>query len=136
MTNDSYARTVAVAKRRRRRSELPRASQIWDWMLDKGILYGYETWRALVGLAVLAAMGWVVFRATFPGHFTSAKDPAPPFHAFVYTVDVLIPVISLRQRDAWTPDGYALVWSVILTISGWVLTTAVVAALTGLIRRD
>lgn len=134
------ARTVAIAKRRRRRQELPRASRAWDVLLDRGIAYGYATWRAVVGLLVLATLGAVVFTSQYPQHFTAAKTgkgvSQPPFHAITYTLDVLVPVISLRQRDAWTPDGYALWWSVGLTFLGWVLTTAVVAALTGLLRRD
>jgi hypothetical protein len=132
------ARTVEIAKRRRRRAELSLMSRLWDILLDVGIGYGYATWRAAVGLLVLAIAGSLVFTAGYPEHFTAAKPSAtlPPFHAITYTLDVLVPVISLRQRDAWTPDGYALIWSVALTFAGWVLTTAVVATLTGLLRRD
>jgi hypothetical protein len=135
---EEKARTVVIAGRRRRRKELRLPSQAWDFLLDRGIAYGYATWRAVVGLLVLAVLGVVVFSAQFPEHFTATKtgDAQPPFHAITYTLDVLVPVISLRQRDAWTPDGYALAWSVALTFLGWVLTTAVVAALTGLLRRE
>lgn len=113
-------------------------SRWWDWLLDRGIAYGYATWRAVVGLLVLATLGAIAFSTQYPEHFTATKagKAQPPFHAITYTLDVLVPVISLRQRDAWTPDGYALWWSVGLTFAGWVLTTAVVAAMTGLLRRD
>lgn len=134
------ARKVTIAGRRRGRAELAFPSRLWDVILDRGIAYGYATWRAVVGLLVLATLGAIVFSAQYPEHFTATKTgrgaSQPPFHAITYTLDVLVPVVSLRQRDAWTPDGYALWWSVGLTFAGWVLTTAVVAALTGLLRRE
>jgi hypothetical protein len=135
---EELARRVLVAERRQRRKELAQPSKAWDWLLDRGIGYGYATWRAAVGLVVLAALGAVVFTAAQPEHFTATKSGSaqPSFHALIYTLDVLVPVVNLRQREAWTPDGYALWWSVGLTFLGWVLTTAVVAALTGLLRRE
>lgn len=137
---EEHARTVVIAGRRARRAELAWPSKIWDFALDRGIAYGYATWRAVVGLAVLATLGFLVFSQQYPEHFTAARTgpdaSQPAFHSITYTLDVLVPVISLRQRDVWTPDGYALWWSVGLTFLGWVLTTAVVAALTGLLRRE
>jgi hypothetical protein len=51
-------------------------------------------------------------------------------------LDVLLPVVDLGQQTAWTPNGVArwFTWASIL--AGWVLTTAVVAALSGLLKGD
>lgn len=44
--------------------------------------------------------------------------------------------MDLGQKSAWEPQGNALYWSWALTGAGWVLTTAVVAGLTGILKRD
>ena len=50
--------------------------------------------------------------------------------------DLLLPVVSLHIRDAWIAHGVAQVWSVVFIIMGWILATAVVLSLTGLLKRD
>jgi len=48
----------------------------------------------------------------------------------------LLPVVDLRQQATWIPHGTAQWWAWTSILAGWVLTTAVVAALTGLLKRD
>ena len=48
----------------------------------------------------------------------------------------MLPIVSLGQKNAWQPQGSALYWSWALTGAGWVLTTAVVAGLTGILKRN
>ena len=61
----------------------------------------------------------------------------PKFHALVYTLDLLLPVIGLGQKSAWQPTTSALqYWSMGLTVAGWILSAAVVAGLTGVLKRD
>jgi hypothetical protein len=43
---------------------------------------------------------------------------------------------EIGQQTPWTPHGSALYWSWTFIAAGWILTTAVVATLTGIFRRD
>ena len=72
------------------------------------------------------------------GELTPANKPdvQPAFQPFFYTLDLLLPVVSLHVRDAWNAHGAAQVWSVVFIIMGWILATAVVLSLTGLLKRD
>ena len=54
-----------------------------------------------------------------------------------YTLDLLPPVVGLGQKSAWQPGNPALQdWAWALTFSGWVLSAAIVAGLTGILKRD
>ncbi|WP_285629591.1 hypothetical protein [Actinoallomurus iriomotensis] len=130
--NAEAARKVGVAKQRRRRSAL----NPLNWLLYVTIGYGYRTWLAAVWLAGLAALGWWVFGRAYPQHMTRATPNAPGFHALAYTLDVLLPIVDLGQEKAWTPNGWAEYWTWSLIAVGWVLTTAAVAGLTGIFKRD
>lgn len=97
-----------------------------------------EYWRSLNEQAVLRR-----------GHNISYALPVeyPPFSAFWYSLDTLIPLIDLGLERAWSPSpvgsvkddtkGWALlVYLYFHIIMGWVLSTLTVVALTGLIKRD
>jgi hypothetical protein len=130
--NAEAARKVGVAKQRRRR----RVLSPLNWLLYLTVGYGYRTWLAGVWLAALTVIGAQVFTRAYPHYLIQATPKAPAFHAIAYTVDVLLPIVDLGQEKAWTPHGWALYWSWSLIAVGWVLTTAVVAGLTGIFKRD
>lgn len=131
--DDSAARKVAVAKQWRRRN--PYNPLNWLWLVTIG--YGQLTWVALIWVAVLAAMGRLVFGgAFFPVHMVAMTPHPPRFQPLVYTLDVLLPIGGLGQKIAWQPTGVLLDFYWVLTIAGWVLSTAVVTALTGILTRD
>jgi hypothetical protein len=53
----------------------------------------------------------------------------------LYTLDLLLPVVNLHQRDAWIAHG-ATQWLVLaFSLVGWVLTTAIVLSLSGILKR-
>jgi hypothetical protein len=130
------ARRVAIAKQWGRRRVLNPLGRLWNWLLYLTIGYGYRTWQAGVWLLGLLVVGTRVFDHAYPAHIVATKQPAPAFHAAAYTLDVLLPIVDLGQQSAWQPRGAALRWSWVLIGAGWVLTTAVVAGLTGLFKRD
>ena len=133
---DEAARLVAVAKQWHRRRTLNPLSGIWNWFLYMTVGYGYRTWLAAVWLSVLLAIGTRVFADAYPQHIRAIKNPSPPFDPLVYTLDILLPIVNLGQQDAWMPEGSALRWSWWLIGAGWLLTTAVVAGLTSVLKRD
>jgi hypothetical protein len=100
--------------------------------------YGYRTWQAVLWLIGLLILGTVLFGYVYRGDLTPANKPdvQPAFQPSLYTLDLLLPVVSLRVRDAWIAHGAAQVWSVVFIIMGWILATAVVLSLTGLLKQD
>jgi hypothetical protein len=127
--------------------------------------YGYTPLKAARWILLMVALGTVVF---YLGYLDGAMVPAksdpqslqagqitvdyPEFNPFVYSLDVLIPLVNLSQRDFWLPSaergselltkpatvrsGRALrwyMWSHI--IIGWLLAGALVAGVTSAMRR-
>jgi hypothetical protein len=157
---DTEAREVAIARRRdlRKYGNLTWYRTFGNAFLDKTIRYGYQTWRAGVGLAavfvaflVLSLVGQhqhvIVPTGDIKGLHpvptaTRCTSDYPCFYPFGYTVDTVIPIINVRQADYWHPDGHAPYgwlwvaggWGA--TAAGWALATLLVAGYTGLVRQD
>jgi hypothetical protein len=132
------ARRVAIAKQRRRRKGLHLPGKLWSWLADGLVGYGYRTWRAGLWLLGLLAVGTWVFAAAYPHAMTPTKPPAelPTFQPMIYALDTLVPIVDLRQQDAWTPHGVAQWWAWTSILAGWLLATAVAAGVTGYLHRD
>jgi hypothetical protein len=133
---EEAARTVGIAKQWRRRTALNPAGKLLNWLLYVTVGYGYRTWLAGVWLAGLIVVGTWVFSHAYPADITPASTHLGAFDPLAYTLDVLVPVVKLGRQNVWQPQGSALYWSWALTGAGWVLTTAAVAGLTGILRRD
>jgi hypothetical protein len=134
--HEDAAKRVAIARQARQRVALGPIGRCWNWMLYLTVGYGYRTWQAGLWLIALTAVGAGVFTTEFPTHFLSRTSPAPAFQPAAYAVDVLIPIANLGQQEAWQPIGAALYWTWGLTAAGWILTTAVAAGLTSVLKRD
>jgi hypothetical protein len=136
---DQDARTVAIAKQRARRRTLGLAGRLWSLLLDGLVGYGYRTWLAGVWLAGFWLVGWAVFDRAHAHHGLVLAKPGeahPGFQGAIYALDTLLPVVDLRQQAVWLPRGAVQWWAWASILAGWILTTAVVAALTGLLKRD
>jgi hypothetical protein len=135
--HDDDARRVLIEKQRRRFAQRNLLWRLGGYVLDGLVGYGYRNWLALVWVAGLLVLGTVLFGYVYPGDLTATnKATAPPFQPFLYTLDLLLPVASLHQRDGWVAHGAAQWWSVFFIIMGWILATAVVLSLTGFLKRD
>jgi len=156
---DSEARAVAIARRRdlRKHGHLTWYRVALNWVLDKTIRYGYETWRAVLALVVLyvaaVAIFWIAqhhgnlivpVMQTAGGHqpppATRCTSAYPCFYPIGYAIDTVIPIINVRQATYWSPNGHAA-WGTALvgftwagTLLGWALATLAVAGYTGLAR--
>ncbi|MFJ8804431.1 hypothetical protein [Streptomyces sp. NPDC102487] len=133
---EDAARLVAIHKHRHRRHTLNPVGRLLDWLLYLTVGYGYRTWLSAVWLLALLALGTAVFAQAYPAHMTPSGRSTPAFHPIAYTLDVLLPIVDLRQQTAWLPVGSALYCSWLLSGAGWVLTTAVVAGLSGVLKRN
>jgi hypothetical protein len=130
------ARRVAIAKERDRRTELSWPGKMWNWLLYVTVGYGYRNWLAGAWLGALLILGSVVFASSYPAHMHRAAPVEPAFQPVIYALDVLVPVVSFGQQQAWIPQGPAQAVSWILTAAGWILTTAIAAGLTNALKRD
>jgi hypothetical protein len=131
---DEDARQVLLAKQRHRRTTLHAPGRVFGRLLDWTVGYGYRPWLAAIWLAALLAAGTAVF-AAHPPHVILG-GPAPPFNAFTYTLDLLIPIGAFGLRAAFAPAGAAQWFADALIAAGWILATAVIAGITRAVRRD
>jgi hypothetical protein len=117
---DTEARAAALARRRdlRRFGHLSWYRRALNWLLDKTIQYGYQTWRAVLALAVVYAAAvtifWIAQRhgnlivpltATASGHqppsVTQCTSNYPCFYPVGYAIDTVIPIINVHQATYW-----------------------------------
>jgi hypothetical protein len=157
---DDEARKVAIARRsdQRKYGNLRPHRKVGDWLLDKSIKYGYQTWRAIIGLIILYAAVWgASYFAQQHGLITPVGNitglhPAPLatkctsaypcFYPAGYAIDTVIPIINIHQADFWGPNGNAPwgwtwvagTWAA--TGLGWGLATLLVAGYTGIASRQ
>jgi hypothetical protein len=158
--SDTETREVAVARRRdlRRLGNLRWHRRAFNWVLDVTIRYGYQTWRALAGLAVLYVAVLLITLVAqhhdgsiVPSRDTTAIHPSPSalkcvsdypcFFPAGYAFDTVVPIINIHQADYWRPNatvtwGGVCIWlSWAGTVFGWLLVTLAIAGYTGLARR-
>ena len=82
-------------------------------------------------------LGTWVFSGAYPAHMVATQRPSAGIPAAAYALDLLLPVVGLGQKSAWQPQGSAYCTGPGRSLAaGWVLTTAVVAGLTGILKRD
>ncbi|GLY90948.1 hypothetical protein [Actinoallomurus iriomotensis] len=131
---DDLARRCQLVKQRARRRHLNPVSRTWGVLLDWTVGYGYRPWISGLWLVLLVAVGTIVFSVYHP-HTIRQPDERPHFHAFVYTLDLMLPLETFGQRSAWDPVGWTdwLAWG--LTGTGWILATALIAGVARVLRR-
>lgn len=131
------ARSVELAMRRKRRSTLDWLGRLVGWLFDVLVGYGYQAWRAGLYLAALWIAGGMYFGSLAAGRLQPTSAASPALNVWAYSIDVLLPIVDLGQESSWKPtDGVPLYVSWALVTSGWLLTTAFVAGLPVLSRRE
>ena len=136
---------------------------IRSWVLYLAVGYGYEPWRAFLGMAALVIVGTLVFSvARFPSvrvmvpsdkeAYQSDQKPEkvplpyyyPEFNALVYSLDVIFP-FDLGQKSHWRlsekPSGAVVYWifefySLFQLFVGWILLLVAAAVPAGFIKKD
>jgi hypothetical protein len=131
--HDDFARKVQLAKLRARRRNLNPIGRAWSGLLDWTVGYGYRPWLAFAWFAALVALGSAVFSAHPPKSIKPAEE-RPVFHAFVYTLDLLIPIDTFGQQQAYDPQNWSRWVAYALVAAGWILATALIAGVTRVLR--
>ncbi|MBQ1158929.1 oxidoreductase [Streptomyces sp. A73] len=130
---EADAHTVLLAKLRRRRGMLPLPLRVWDYIQDLALGYGYRPGRAVLWLTLLLTAGSVWFAKNPPPALK--PDEAPQWVPFIYTLDLLLPVLDLGQEAAWRTTGASQWIALVLVILGWLLATIVTAGAAAVILR-
>jgi len=161
--NGEAAKDILIAK-----NEDPAFRKGMSWLYKRWYCiygmttgYGHRPLKALpIGLLIIgigSMLFWLGFKADGVMAPTSKDIPvyAQP-NALVYSFDLFMPLIELRQATLWEPDpsktsrvtigywkfklsipinGYWLLWWMRIEILfGWILTTLFAVGLTGLVR--
>ena len=128
-------------------------------VLALGLIFAFgvffeKTWHAgdmaPNAAPILVSQPWIEATVTHPGnpakYWSGAGEAGQDwetFNGYAYAADLLIPLVSLGQEEAWAPSttrssfgrhGWWLRW--VAKVLGWVVTELGAAALTGLIRQD
>lgn len=131
--HDDLVRETQLAKARDRRRLRRPLARLPGLALDWAIGYGHRPWRAALWFALLLTSGTVVFSVHPPEQLKQPQD-IPTFHAFAYTLDLLVPVPLFGQRDHWNPTGWTVWFSYFLIVSGWIFATALITGATRILR--
>ncbi|MFH9817011.1 membrane-associated oxidoreductase [Streptomyces sp. NPDC017230] len=132
--DDDAARMVQLAKQRRHRRTLPWYGRLWGHLQDVTVGYGFRPLRAGGWLLSLLAVGSVAYGLDHPPPLKPAESP--DFDPVFYTLDLLLPVISFGQENAFAPEGGHQTLSYVLIITGWILATTVITGLTRTVSRQ
>jgi hypothetical protein len=131
---DGFARKTFVKSQTTRLQRYPKwhPIRIIGVAFDLTVGYGYVPWRALYWLVALTIAGGIAIQHVHRDF--SPTTGAPPFNAFFYTVDMLLPVVDLGYNK-WRASGAGQIITVALIVVGWALVTAILAGLASVLRR-
>lgn len=132
--DEKAARNVQIAKQRHYRRTLPWYGRVWGLLQDWAVGYGYRPLRAAGWLVALWAVGVVTFSLHHPVPLKA--DEHPPFNAYAYALDLLLPIISFGQEDKFAPHGGYQWLSYGLIIAGWTLASTTIAGVSRALNRQ
>ena len=134
MGNDADARTILLAKQRARRKTITAPLRAWGLIQDWMVGYGYLPRRAALWLGALLLISTVAFGI----HHPAPLDPsqAPEYNPFLYTLDLLVPIVGFGQKGAFNPHGWQHWLAAALIAAGWTLATTIAAGITRVLSRQ
>jgi hypothetical protein len=132
--NDADARTILLAGQRARRKIISTPQRAWGLIQDWTVGYGYRPQRAALWLGALLLTGTIAFGLRHPAPLN--PDEAPEFNPFLYTLDLLTPLIGFGQKDAFNPRGWQQWLAAALIAAGWTLATTIATGITRALSRQ
>lgn len=131
---EQESRQVLLVRERLRHRAMGRIGAAWGAVQNVGIGFGYRPVRALLWLVAVVATGTAWFASTGPLDAVKPGE-APTWDPFVYTLDVLVPLVDLGHDKAWDPVGADKAVTLAVMAMGWVLATTVIAGAGRALRR-
>ncbi|GAA4605356.1 hypothetical protein BJY16_005361 [Actinoplanes octamycinicus] len=128
------ARQALVVRERLRHRAMGRLGAVWGALQDATIGFGYRPGRALLWLltVVTASTAWFAWS----GPLQPVKPgESPTWDPFLYSLDVLVPLVSIGHDQAWDPVGADKAVTVAVMAAGWILATTVIAGVGRSLRR-
>jgi hypothetical protein len=132
--DDASARFVLLERERERRQLLPWHGRVWSWLQEVTVGYGYRPLRAAAWLVVFLGLGTLAFGVHHPPPLAGAPHPA--FNPFIYTADLLVPLVNLGLRDSYDPQGPQRWLAYVLIAVGWIFVTTIAAGIARVLRRQ
>ncbi|WP_203910703.1 hypothetical protein [Rhizocola hellebori] len=132
--NDDDARTVLLARQRKRMAGRAFAVRLWGLLQEVTVGYGYRPMRAAIWLVLALSIGSFEFSRHPPTPVGAVK--ASSFEPIAYTADVLLPLIDLGQEKSFEPQEVNRWLTYTLVAVGWILVTTVAAGVARSVRRD
>jgi hypothetical protein len=121
---EADAQRILIGKEKARLAKdhtLSRRARWWQWFLGRSMAYGYRPQWLLLYALIPLMVGWGLFAAgdraglmvpskaeAYPHYERNGQLPPfyPPFRPLLYSLDTLLPIINLGQKDYWWPrDG-------------------------------
>ncbi|WP_405681145.1 hypothetical protein OG239_00485 [Streptomyces sp. NBC_00868] len=99
--------------------------------------YGFSPLRILISLILLEIAGGTLFSTQRKdiSLTKAAQGAGADFQPWLYSLDLLLPVVNLRQRDLVIVHGASAWCSSFFVIAGWALGTALVIGVGSAIKR-
>lgn len=123
---DAWAGDVYVAgedaRRQARTGLLGWAQRLLGRLSKATVRYGYRPLQVLYWLLGLEVVGIMLFHG-LRGQIRPRHD-APGFNSVLYTLDLLVPVVNLKQRDFFVAHDLAAWFAAGYTLAGWGLALA------------
>ncbi|WP_026414571.1 hypothetical protein [Actinomadura oligospora] len=129
----SQAQRILYERERSQRRFRSPVARAWSLVQDVTVGYGYRPWLAAAWVAFFLTVGTTVFSLDHPAPLK--KGEAPHFNPFVYTLDLMLPLVTLGQKYAFNPKGAAQWFSFVLVAVGWILVSTVAAGVTRTVTR-
>lgn len=141
-------------------------ARLWNWILKVSIGYGYRPGRAIWGIFLLFALGWIVYGrsyrtgtmvptddTTYKEFVASNTEPRvpphyPSFSPLFYSLENSLPVVKFGQGEKWHPGvskpstSFAtspsfVTWFLrIQILLGWLFATLFVAGVSGIVHKE
>lgn len=133
---DRDAEKVLIAQEKIRRTGWRGKAQGWFFWATVG--YGFRPAYIMISLTLLYVAGGIFFSI-----HRGDLHPVPasggvtaPYQPWLYTLDLLLPVVNLKQRDHFIPRDVALWMSTGYTIAGWILGTVLLVGIHNMLKRS
>jgi hypothetical protein len=162
MGHQDDARDIAVSKQWQltrlsalRLKDIAIALPLWRTLFGLFMSFGHRPARGvIIALVIAAATGWFYEQAAQHGALTR-KEPGMQFHPYIYSLDVMLPVVKLGEAEGWKPSRKQfplhlpfglgelmvcdnctqyVVWGE--TVFGWLAGGLLLALVAGLIKKD
>lgn len=150
------ARQIQIARQEFISTRTKGLNKFWMKFLGLTIDFGYSPQKVFVWILPILIIGTLLFMiANNNGMMSPVLEeisshsagrpsyiPYPIFNPFLYALDVFLPIVDLHQESYWIPNttlpnGQLLMYFMMgYILTGWLLTTLGIAAVTGLIKND